>query len=55
VKALANSYRRRAKVSDVSIVVYHDARHEVYNEINKDEVIADLTSWLDAVVAARKN
>ena len=55
VKALANSYRKRAKVSDVSIVVYHDARHEVYNEINKDEVIADLTSWLDAVMAARKN
>ena len=55
VKALAAAYRRRAKVSDVAIVVYHDSRHEVYNELNKDEVIADLTSWLDAVVAARKN
>ena len=55
VKALASAYRRRAKVSDVSIVVYHGARHEVYNETNKDEVIADLISWLDAVTAAKRD
>lgn len=55
VTALANSYRKRAKVSDVSIVVYHGARHEVYNETNQSEVIADLISWLDSVMAARKN
>jgi alpha-beta hydrolase superfamily lysophospholipase len=28
-------------------VVYHEARHEVFNELNKDEVIADLIDWLD--------
>ncbi|MEO0024749.1 MAG: hypothetical protein RL196_1190 [Actinomycetota bacterium] len=51
VKALADSYRKRAKVSDISIVVYHGARHEVYNETNQTEVIADLVSWLDGVVS----
>lgn len=55
VKALADSYRKRAKVSDVSIVVYHDARHEVYNETNKAEVLEDLVSWLDAVLASNQN
>jgi alpha-beta hydrolase superfamily lysophospholipase len=28
--------------------IYDDARHEVYNETNKDEVFADLLAWLDA-------
>jgi alpha-beta hydrolase superfamily lysophospholipase len=55
VKALADAYRKRAGVSDISIVVYHNARHEVYNEFNKDEVIADLTSWLDGVISGRKS
>jgi alpha-beta hydrolase superfamily lysophospholipase len=31
----------------VELVVYHDARHEIFNEINKDEVIGDLVAWLN--------
>ena len=37
----------RAGVSDVELIVYHDARHEVFNELNKEEVLSDLVSWLD--------
>ena len=28
--------------------VYPEARHEVFNETNRDEVVADLMAWLDA-------
>ena len=45
-KRLLDAYRK-AGVHDVELVVYHDARHEIFNEINKDEVIEDLVSWLD--------
>ena len=45
-KRLLDAYRK-AGVHDVELVIYHDARHEIFNEINKDEVIADLVAWLD--------
>ncbi|MFW3168409.1 alpha/beta fold hydrolase [Geodermatophilus sp. CPCC 206100] len=32
----------------VELHVYEDARHEVLNETNRDEVTADLLTWLDA-------
>jgi alpha-beta hydrolase superfamily lysophospholipase len=31
--------------------VYPDARHEVFNETNRDEVTADLLGWLDQRLA----
>jgi alpha-beta hydrolase superfamily lysophospholipase len=31
--------------------VYEGARHEVYNETNRAEVIGDLVAWLDRVTA----
>lgn len=31
---------------------YEDARHEVYNETNRDEVIGDTLSWLDEQILA---
>jgi alpha-beta hydrolase superfamily lysophospholipase len=30
--------------------VYPDARHEIFNETNKDEVLADVTAFVDAVL-----
>lgn len=48
VEKLADAYIGRSKLSDVMAVVYPDARHEVFNETNRDEVIADLVQWLDA-------
>jgi alpha-beta hydrolase superfamily lysophospholipase len=39
-----------AGLTDISLVVYPGARHEVFNETNRDEVVADLLRWLDRVV-----
>ncbi len=47
VERLAEVYRRRGRLSDVQVHVYEGARHEVYNETNRDEVVADLVAWLD--------
>lgn len=47
VELLAEAYRRQG-LEDVTLTVYPDARHEVFNETNRDEVIADLVAWLDA-------
>ncbi|WP_226080397.1 alpha/beta fold hydrolase [Mycetocola spongiae] len=46
------AYRRRAGLSDVTLQIYPGARHEIYNETNRDEIIADLISWLDARMPA---
>jgi alpha-beta hydrolase superfamily lysophospholipase len=51
VERLAQAYRRRGRLSDVQVHVYDGARHEVYNETNRDEVVADLIAWLDRHVA----
>ena len=34
--------------SALEAIVYREARHEIFNETNRDEVIADLVGWLDA-------
>ena len=43
--------RYRTAGADVATHYYQDARHEVFNETNRDEVVADLVSWLDGVAA----
>ncbi|MGV8894848.1 MAG: alpha/beta hydrolase [Rhodoglobus sp.] len=48
VEKLAAAYHSRSELTDVMAVIYPDARHEVFNEINRDEVIHDLVVWLDA-------
>ena len=44
---LVNAYIRRSGLRDVRLIVYPGARHEVFNETNRDEVIGDLVAWLD--------
>ncbi len=44
---LADAYRA-AGLRDVTLVVYPGARHEVFNETNRDEVTADLVAWLSS-------
>jgi alpha-beta hydrolase superfamily lysophospholipase len=39
---------RDAGVTDVTVKVYPGARHEVFNETNRDEVTAYVISWLEA-------
>ncbi|PPF31018.1 lysophospholipase [Rathayibacter tritici] len=46
VCALARSYRRRAGYTDVSVRVYAEARHELFQELNRAEVTTDLVEWL---------
>ena len=40
-----------AGLTDVTVRTYPGARHEILNETNRDEVIAELTSWLDRVTS----
>jgi alpha-beta hydrolase superfamily lysophospholipase len=42
----------RAGVQDVTMIIYPEARHEMFNELNKHEVLADLTNWLDTSLEA---
>jgi len=49
--ALVNALVQRlqdAGLTDVTLVVYPEARHEVFNETNRDEVTGDLLAWLGA-------
>jgi len=34
------------------VKVYADARHEVFNETNRDDVVADLVAWLGSKVSS---
>ena len=44
---LARAYRRRAGLTDVTVRVYDGARHEVYNETNRGEVIGETVAWIE--------
>ena len=46
VRQVAEEFRR-AGLADVTVKLYPDARHETFNELNRDEVYADLTEWLN--------
>jgi len=46
VELLAQAYLTRSKLTDVTAIVYSGARHEVFNETNRDEVIEDTLAWL---------
>jgi len=53
VHKLADEYRTRSGLTDVTTLVYPDARHEIFAELQQDEVRADVLSWLDAHIPAR--
>ena len=38
--------------TDLTATLYPEARHELLNETNRDEVTADLRQWLDRVTGA---
>ncbi|MFN3216186.1 MAG: alpha/beta fold hydrolase [Acidimicrobiales bacterium] len=46
IQLVASRYRD-AGVADVEVILYPGARHEIFNETNRDEVTADLLAWLD--------
>lgn len=41
---------RKAGVDDLTAIYYTDARHELLNEINRDEVQKDVLSWINRAV-----
>lgn len=43
-----------AGLTDVTLKVYEGARHEVFNETNRNEVVADMIAWLDRACAKRR-
>jgi alpha-beta hydrolase superfamily lysophospholipase len=53
VELVAQRYRD-AGVRDVTVIGYQDARHEVFNETNRDDVTADLIVWLERHTAATR-
>jgi alpha-beta hydrolase superfamily lysophospholipase len=52
--ALVDRYRA-AGLDDVTVRVYDDGRHEILNEINRAEVIGDLSQWLQRVSTTVRN
>jgi alpha-beta hydrolase superfamily lysophospholipase len=50
-KALVEAYRKNAGIEDIELYVYHECRHEIYNELNKDAIIEDLVTWVNQRVS----
>jgi alpha-beta hydrolase superfamily lysophospholipase len=46
VTALAEKYKK-IRISDLELVIYPDARHECLHEINREEVMHNLLTWLE--------
>ena len=46
-KVLVERYQN-AGIKDITFKTYHGSRHELFNELNRDEVIRDVISWLDS-------
>ena len=49
VKKVAGFFEM-AGTQDLTVKLYPDGRHEMLNEINRDQVLADILSWLDTHV-----
>ena len=50
---LANALRE-AGCQQVQLTIYPQARHEVFNETNREEVTADVLTWLDQALALHR-
>jgi alpha-beta hydrolase superfamily lysophospholipase len=50
-KALVEAYRKNAGIDDIELYVYHECRHEIYNELNKEAIIDDLVTWVNQKVS----
>ena len=51
LETVAQRYRD-AGLRDVDLALYRDARHELLNETNRDEVTARIVGFLDRTVGA---
>ncbi|WP_433588493.1 alpha/beta hydrolase [Pseudomonas koreensis] len=50
---LANALRA-AGSQNLQLKIYPQARHELFNETNRDEVIADVLTWIDQALSHRR-
>ena len=50
LNVLAGRYRA-AGLTDVTVRTYPGARHEILNETNRDQVVADILEWIDQVLS----
>ena len=41
---------KKAGMQDVSIKLYNEGRHEMLNELNKEEVYQDLLDWIEKII-----
>ena len=41
---------RKAGVKQVDVKLYPDARHEMFNELNRQEVWQDVAEWVNKLV-----
>ncbi len=46
VRALEMSYKEQG-IQDVEVILYPEGRHEMLNELNRDQVHQDVLDWLD--------
>ena len=53
LKSLAHALRE-AGCQNLHLTIYPQARHEVFNETNRDEVTADVLKWLDQALTLRR-
>ena len=53
LKHLAHALRE-AGCQDLQLNIYPQARHEVFNETNRNEVTADVLKWLDHALSLRR-
>ncbi|MBD8090882.1 alpha/beta hydrolase [Pseudomonas fluorescens] len=53
LKSLAHALRD-AGCQNLQLTIYPQARHEVFNETNRDEVTADVLKWLDQALTLRR-
>lgn len=51
VKKIAALYRA-AGFRDIDVIFYKDGRHEIINEVNKEEVYGDISRWLEKQLSA---
>lgn len=47
IPSLARQYSKIG-IKDVEYKLYKDARHELINELNREEVIGDITTWMNS-------
>jgi alpha-beta hydrolase superfamily lysophospholipase len=52
VKKVAKNYKK-AGIHDLTLKLYKGGRHEMLNEVNKDEVEKDLLKWLNERIEAK--